>query len=126
MGFLSIVVRRLLGYGLDMVRCAFVVSTTYLQLLAFSFEDPRSDKLWLVSSPFPLLCLTSFYVWFSLRIGPKWMANRKPYNPQRLILVYNIMQILGNAALLVYVSIPKTTRDFGGISYYVCPKPEGT
>lgn len=57
-----------------------------------------------MSRPYPLLGLIGLYVWFSLSAGPRWMAQRKPYDPKQLKLVYNVFQVLGNGALFVYVS----------------------
>lgn len=44
------------------------------------------------------------YVYFA-QIGPKLMENRKPYNIKKIIIIYNIVQIIVNGLFTITVSI---------------------
>jgi hypothetical protein len=52
------------------------------------------DTWFLMGSPMPILGILTFYVSFVLKIGPKLMASRKPFNLKPLILFYNFSMIL--------------------------------
>ncbi|XP_031826836.1 very long chain fatty acid elongase AAEL008004 [Nomia melanderi] len=60
--------------------------------------DNQSDqrvKDWpLLSSPFPTLAIVLSYVYFVKVWGPKWMENRKPFDLRRVIIVYNLVQVI--------------------------------
>ncbi|KAL7728071.1 hypothetical protein ACLKA6_017920 [Drosophila palustris] len=73
------------------------------------FERPHADPsgLFLCTSPWPMLFIISAYLLFVLKLGKKFMENRKPYDLRRVLKVYNLMQVLYNGAL------------FLGASYYL-------
>ena len=50
--------------------------------------DPRVEKWPLMSSPFPTIGLVLSYLYF-VKVGPKLMASRKPFELRPLILIYN-------------------------------------
>ncbi|XP_071452347.1 very long chain fatty acid elongase AAEL008004 [Hetaerina americana] len=58
-------------------------------------RDPQVDQWFLMSSPVPLLCILSFYLYFVLSLGPRWMAKReKPFQLQPLLVAYNAYQVV--------------------------------
>ncbi|XP_043246311.1 elongation of very long chain fatty acids protein-like [Amphibalanus amphitrite] len=57
-------------------------------------RDPRMDSYPLMSSPFPTLAICLTYVWTVAWFGPRWMKDRQPYNVQKLLIVYNFVQVL--------------------------------
>ncbi|KAF5287807.1 hypothetical protein FQR65_LT12175 [Abscondita terminalis] len=57
-------------------------------------SDPRVNNWFLMSSPFPTLCICLSYAYFVKVIGPKIMENRKPFNLKNILIVYNLAQVL--------------------------------
>lgn len=55
--------------------------------------DPRSKDWLLVSSPWPLLAIIILYL-LLLRFGPKFMANRKPFDLKGVMVVYNLLVVV--------------------------------
>uniref|UniRef100_T1INI1 Elongation of very long chain fatty acids protein n=1 Tax=Strigamia maritima TaxID=126957 RepID=T1INI1_STRMM len=62
-------------------------------------RDKRMDKYFVLSSPLVVIALCSFYIIFSLYLGPRWMKNRPPYNIKPLVVVFNVLMIVLNAYL---------------------------
>lgn len=58
----------------------------------------------MVGSPWQVLTLLISYNYFVLKLGPRLMENRKAFNVDRLIQVYNAVQILLCAWLVERVS----------------------
>ncbi|EDW96738.1 uncharacterized protein Dyak_GE25994 [Drosophila yakuba] len=63
-------------------------------------EDPV--RLPLIGSPWPSLTIVSIYLLFVLKVGRKFMENRKPYDLRGVIRAYNIMQIVYNSGVLIW------------------------
>ncbi|EZA51670.1 elongation of very long chain fatty acids protein AAEL008004 [Ooceraea biroi] len=63
--------------------------------------DPRVVDLPLVASNYQVPLIILAYIYIVLVVAPRFMKNRKPYSLKKLIQLYNIVQIAGNA-LLVY------------------------
>lgn len=64
--------------------------------LNVEWADPRvSDLLWMGSPLYPVLIIGS-YVYFISSLGPQLMKNRKPFQIDRFIQIYNIFQIIIN------------------------------
>ncbi|CAK1553379.1 unnamed protein product [Leptosia nina] len=56
--------------------------------------DPRT-KVWpLVGKPHIGMSLLVLYLFFVMKWGPAWMKNRKPFDIERLLIVYNIVQVI--------------------------------
>lgn len=55
--------------------------------------DPRTRDLFLISSPWAGLALLAFYLYFIFDLGPKLMEKRAPFQLQRLMQVYDAIQI---------------------------------
>lgn len=67
-----------------------------MQLVSFLYLllDSRIQSMWLMDSPWPVLIILSAYLYFVLKAGPKFMEKRKPMNIDRLVMVYNVIQVL--------------------------------
>lgn len=81
----------------------------YLYFLVFPDEV---DNWFLMTSWVPITSIVAGYLVFVLYAGPKWMANRKPFDIKYILLVYNLAQTLIN----LYYSI-STVSTPGSLSY---------
>lgn len=48
----------------------------------------------LMGSPFPLIAISAIYLLFVLKLGPKFMQNRKPFNLTNTTRIYNVLQVV--------------------------------
>ncbi|XP_046399909.1 elongation of very long chain fatty acids protein-like [Ischnura elegans] len=55
--------------------------------------DDRVEDWFLMSSPLPLACIISIYIWFVKYAGPKWMENKEPYDLRWFLQFYNVFQV---------------------------------
>lgn len=62
--------------------------------------DPRTNHWPLIRSPLPVLIIVILWIYFVLSWGPKFMANRKPFKIQKLMIVYNAIQVVISLALV--------------------------
>ncbi|KAK2580403.1 hypothetical protein KPH14_006154 [Odynerus spinipes] len=81
--------------------------TTILRILYSHYKyivedlsDPRTKDWFLVGSPWVVLGIIAFYLRFVYVLGPKFMERRQPYNLKKVLVIYNIMQIVINVYLL--------------------------
>lgn len=58
-----------------------------------------------MSGPGPILSLIAVYLVTIYYVGPRFMANRKPFELRGVILTYDAVQVMFNAGLLAYVSV---------------------
>lgn len=58
-----------------------------------------------MSNPFSMFIILALYLMFILKWGPQLMENRKPYNLNKIIIAYNIIQIIACARLVSQVSL---------------------
>lgn len=58
-----------------------------------------------MSSPVTPALILVAYLNFVLSSGPKWMRNRPAFNIDRLLIVYNALQIVACAYLVYAVSV---------------------
>lgn len=84
-----------LSLDTDLMICFYVFSIIL---------DPRVRDMLFMSNPFSMFGILVCYLYFILKWGPKFMKNRKPFNLNKLIIVYNIIQILACARLVVHVN----------------------
>lgn len=47
-----------------------------------------------MQSPIPVITILASYLYFVLKLGPQWMARRKPFEIQPLLVAYNGYQVL--------------------------------
>ncbi|XP_062130208.1 elongation of very long chain fatty acids protein F-like [Drosophila sulfurigaster albostrigata] len=61
--------------------------------------DPKTRHLPLLGSHWPITTIIAVYLIFVLKLGPKFMENRKPYNLKYVLSAYNIFQVIYNSIL---------------------------
>lgn len=81
--------------------------------------DGRLDDYPFMSSPLSMIILISTYL-FVIRNGKKFMEHRKPYDIEKLIIGYNILQIIINSVLFILVS---SITCCNCVVYWVSPPP---
>ncbi|KAG7199829.1 hypothetical protein KM043_017661 [Ampulex compressa] len=57
-------------------------------------SDPRTKDYFLLSTPWLALLILGVYLHFVYNLGPKMMANRPPFKLERIMQLYNIVQIV--------------------------------
>lgn len=63
-------------------------------------SDPRTKDWFLIGSPWGCIVILASYLYFVYTLGPRLMETRQPYKFDRLMQIYNAMQIVLNARLL--------------------------
>lgn len=58
----------------------------------------------MMGSPIPIITVVALYLLVVLKLGPDYMKDREPYRLKNLMRIYNIAQVLYNAAVLYIVS----------------------
>lgn len=86
--FMTYQVRRLSKHS--------VLSKTFL-------ADSRADDYFLGSSPLPMVAILIAYYQFTYNIGPKLMEKRQPFQLERVLILYNLFQIISNLYLFIKV-----------------------
>lgn len=66
------------------------------------FTDPRTANFPLANSPIPILLICASYLYFITKLGPRLMANRKPFQLKGFMIAYNIIQVVLNLSLASY------------------------
>jgi GNS1/SUR4 family len=78
-------------------------------MLDFIFEWPGRhetvDSLFLMGSPFPIAVIIACYLYFVLNYGPKLMETRKPMKVRKVIIPYNIFQIIACVSIISGVKV---------------------
>ncbi|KAH8320008.1 hypothetical protein KR074_011042 [Drosophila pseudoananassae] len=74
------------------------MNSTILDLFQGLPADPVRLPLY---RPLPATLIVSVYLLVVLKLGPQFMASRKPYNVRKAMLVYNLFQVLMNSTLFV-------------------------
>ncbi|XP_015833383.2 very long chain fatty acid elongase 7 isoform X1 [Tribolium castaneum] len=67
----------------------------------FQYADPRIENYFLMKSPLPVTLIMAFYTSFVFKIGPALMKNRPPMKLDRIIMVYNWVQIILNGVIFL-------------------------
>ncbi|VVC42058.1 ELO family [Cinara cedri] len=62
--------------------------------------DPRLKETWLMGSPWPVFIILIAYLYFVLKAGPEFMKSRKAINIDRIVMVYNVVQVLFSLYIL--------------------------
>lgn len=70
--------------------------STELFNFSFSFLDERLKDLFLMQSPLPMIGIVSTYLFFVNGRGQDWMKDRKPFELNSIINVFNVVQIFLN------------------------------
>ncbi|MED6258744.1 hypothetical protein ATANTOWER_011786, partial [Ataeniobius toweri] len=61
--------------------------------------DPRIKEYPLMRSPVPMTAILLVYLFFIMYLGPRIMANRKPFQLKEPMIVYNFLLV----ALSIYI-----------------------
>lgn len=75
----------------------------FLQKKKFFFvfnTDPRVNDWPLMDSPFPTLIMVITYLYIVTYLGPKVMANRKPFKLNNILVWYNAGQVIFSLVML--------------------------
>lgn len=67
------------------------------------FPDARVKDYPLMQSPIQMTAILLVYVVFSVYIGPRLMANRKPFRLNTAMIIYNLSMVLLNAYVVYEV-----------------------
>jgi len=62
--------------------------------------DPRVNDWPLMDSPFPTLIMVITYLYIVTYLGPKVMANRKPFKLNNILVWYNAGQVIFSLVML--------------------------
>ncbi|XP_076686857.1 very long chain fatty acid elongase 7 [Andrena cerasifolii] len=81
-------------------------------------SDPRTQDFFLIGSPWACLGIVGFYLYFVQDLGPTLMAKRKPFNLDRVMQLYNAIQIVLCTFLLYKALDLAWLRDY---SFYCEP-----
>lgn len=57
-------------------------------------SDPRVNNWPLMDGPLKTFLICIFYAYFVKVLGPKIMENRKPFGLRKIMIVYNLFQVL--------------------------------
>jgi elongation of very long chain fatty acids protein 7 len=82
--------------------------------------DPRVKDFFLMSKPWPVLTIIGVYLFIIKVIGPKLMEKRKPFNMKRVMVVYNLIQVLWNVWLF------NGFLFLGWLEFKIICQPRGT
>ncbi|XP_032221888.2 elongation of very long chain fatty acids protein 4 isoform X1 [Nematostella vectensis] len=91
-----------------------------------SVGDPRLHEWPLIATPWPCLSLMAMYL-FIVKVGPKFMENRKAWDLRGVLVVYNFALVL-LSAYMVYefiasiLSIPEFNLMCQDVSYEEDPR----
>lgn len=67
------------------------------------FPDARVRDYPLMQSPVHMTTILLGYVAFSVYVGPRVMANRKPFHLNTAMIIYNVSMVLLNAYIVYEV-----------------------
>ncbi|XP_037049972.1 elongation of very long chain fatty acids protein AAEL008004-like isoform X3 [Bradysia coprophila] len=81
---------------------AFVIGSIFNKIIdALDNRDTRLDHL-PFTSPLSAIVVATSYMYFVKVGGPSFMSRRKPFELNNVIIIYNLIQIVLNAALFLY------------------------
>ncbi|KAF6198718.1 hypothetical protein GE061_008470 [Apolygus lucorum] len=70
-----------------------------------TYGDPRVKDWFLMSGPLPSLCICLTYVFIVKYLGPKLMENRKPFELNKLMIVYNALSVAFSCSIVYEAAI---------------------
>ncbi|CAG9834489.1 unnamed protein product [Diabrotica balteata] len=85
------------------------------QVWQFSEELSDPANVSFITSPIFLVSFLTTYVLLVTKLVPSFMEHRRPYNIRRIIIVYNIIQILVNVYLVI-----KSLIVYAHSPYLIC------
>lgn len=75
-------------------------------------EDPRIKDYFLMQSPGIVLIIVMCYVVFVKYLGPKLMEKRKPYDLSKVLIAYNLVQIILSVIMFYNISTLAWFNDY--------------
>ncbi|CAL7952347.1 unnamed protein product [Xylocopa violacea] len=79
-------------------------------------SDQRVNDWPMMSGPLPTLSICLFYVYFVKVLGPKLMENRKPFDLRRIMIFYNLFQVIFS----VWLFYESMVSGWGGYYSFRC------
>lgn len=77
------------------------------------YADPRTRNWFLLQgSPVPVWIITVLYLVSVVYIGPRFMQNRKPYNPINFMIVYNFSLVILSAYMFIEILLSTTAAGY--------------
>ncbi|KAJ8917880.1 hypothetical protein NQ315_010794 [Exocentrus adspersus] len=90
---------------------SFLKSLDELNSYINQYHDPRTGKWFLLSSLFYPLVFCSAYVYAVKVLGPRFMKNRKPFELKRILVLYNLFQVVFNSWMFYEFSVAGWLRN---------------
>lgn len=75
----------------------------YTEILT-TVSDPRVSDWPLMDSPIPTFLIVVTYLYCVTLLGPKLMANRKPFQLRNVLVAYNAFQVIFSLGMMYEVS----------------------
>lgn len=76
------------------------IARTYNYLFV-ELADPRTNDWFLITSPVPGITILVLYLYFTLKWGPRYMADKKPFQLQKTLVIYNFIQVLVSSWIFI-------------------------
>ncbi|XP_050521964.1 elongation of very long chain fatty acids protein 7-like [Daktulosphaira vitifoliae] len=73
--------------------CVMFESINHFNKWLYENGDRRMEEYWLYASIWPIISIIFVYLLFVLKLGPSYMKNRKPFDIDRIVMIYNIFQV---------------------------------
>ncbi|XP_028523771.2 elongation of very long chain fatty acids protein 7-like isoform X2 [Apis cerana] len=83
-----------------------------------NLSDPRTQDYFLIKSPWGYLSIILFYLYFVYELGPNIMAKRKPFNLDKILQIYNLIQIVSCGYIFYKAMVLAWLNDY---SFYCQP-----
>lgn len=74
----------------------------YQEILT-TVSDPRVNNWPLMDSPIPTVLIVATYLYTVTILGPRIMANRKPFRLKAVLLIYNAFQVIFSLGMMYEV-----------------------
>jgi hypothetical protein len=86
---------------LQIQQCADIGTPTDLTIKNTpTVPDPRVNDWPLMDSPLPTMIIVAVYLYLVVVLGPRLMANRKPFQLNAVLVVYNALQVIFSVVML--------------------------
>ena len=82
------------------------------QLNIVCSSDPRTKDCFLAQSPLIPIVIVALYFQFVQKWGPNMMKNRPAFNLNKVLVFYNVFQIVLSTRLFYLVSLTKKKNIF--------------
>ena len=87
----------------------------YSEILT-TVSDPRVSDWPLMDSPIPTFLIVLLYLYSVTLLGPKIMANRKPFHLRNVLIAYNAFQVVFSVGMMYEVIIHSYFTKFMNLS----------